>query len=122
MEKNSCSQPQRFGIKTLLLFVLLQVCLQFELFNMCLSILFTFTSTPENMLVFLEFHLQTFFSKPLLVLFPLQKYMPDLAGLFSHVLVDVSSVAALCSRWFPKGTRLLNLGMEHNKQIRDYVG
>jgi len=32
----------------------------------------------------------------------LKKYMPDLASLFSHVLVDVSSVRALCIRWFPK--------------------
>ncbi|XP_077246955.1 oligoribonuclease-like isoform X2 [Tasmannia lanceolata] len=32
----------------------------------------------------------------------LKKYMPDLAGLFSHVLVDVSSVKALCIRWYPK--------------------
>lgn len=35
----------------------------------------------------------------------LKKYMPELAGLFSHVLVDVSSVAALCSRWFPKARK-----------------
>ena len=33
----------------------------------------------------------------------LQKYMPDLAALFSHVVVDVSSVKALCIRWYPKG-------------------
>ncbi|XP_010417839.1 PREDICTED: oligoribonuclease-like [Camelina sativa] len=32
----------------------------------------------------------------------LKKYMPDLAALFPHVLVDVSSVKALCARWFPK--------------------
>ncbi|CAK9314103.1 unnamed protein product [Citrullus colocynthis] len=32
----------------------------------------------------------------------LKKYMPDLAGLFSHVLVDVSSVKALCFRWYPR--------------------
>ncbi|KAF3455212.1 hypothetical protein FNV43_RR05660 [Rhamnella rubrinervis] len=32
----------------------------------------------------------------------LKKYMPDLASLFSHVLVDVSSVKALCMRWYPK--------------------
>ncbi|XP_022730230.1 oligoribonuclease-like isoform X2 [Durio zibethinus] len=31
-----------------------------------------------------------------------QKYMPDLASLFSHVIVDVSSVRALCIRWYPK--------------------
>ncbi|CAA7018393.1 unnamed protein product [Microthlaspi erraticum] len=32
----------------------------------------------------------------------LKKYMPDLAALFPHVLVDVSSVKALCFRWFPR--------------------
>lgn len=32
-----------------------------------------------------------------------QKYMPDLAGLFSHILVDVSSIKALCIRWYPRG-------------------
>ncbi|GKV08274.1 hypothetical protein SLEP1_g19931 [Rubroshorea leprosula] len=31
----------------------------------------------------------------------LKKYMPELASLFSHVLVDVSSVKALCIRWYP---------------------
>ncbi|XP_057484219.1 oligoribonuclease-like isoform X2 [Actinidia eriantha] len=30
-----------------------------------------------------------------------QKYMPDLASLFHHVVVDVSSVKALCLRWYP---------------------
>ncbi|KAM0944307.1 putative oligonucleotidase [Dioscorea sansibarensis] len=35
----------------------------------------------------------------------LKKYMPGLAGLFPHVLVDVSSVMALCVRWFPKDKR-----------------
>ncbi|KAI4305859.1 hypothetical protein L6164_029195 [Bauhinia variegata] len=32
----------------------------------------------------------------------LKKYMPDLAALFPHVLVDVSSVKALCIRWYPR--------------------
>ncbi|TQD98766.1 hypothetical protein C1H46_015581 [Malus baccata] len=32
----------------------------------------------------------------------LKKYMPDLASLFSHVLVDVSSIKALCIRWYPR--------------------
>ncbi|XP_065861520.1 oligoribonuclease isoform X2 [Euphorbia lathyris] len=31
-----------------------------------------------------------------------QKYMPDLASLFSHQLVDVSSLTALCIRWYPR--------------------
>ncbi|KAM0051079.1 putative oligonucleotidase [Helianthus debilis subsp. tardiflorus] len=32
----------------------------------------------------------------------LKKYMPELASLFSHVVVDVSSINALCVRWFPR--------------------
>ncbi|GLJ21361.1 hypothetical protein SUGI_0392960 [Cryptomeria japonica] len=32
----------------------------------------------------------------------LRKYMPLLADAFSHVLVDVSSIKALCCRWYPK--------------------
>ncbi|KAJ8749998.1 hypothetical protein K2173_013913 [Erythroxylum novogranatense] len=35
----------------------------------------------------------------------LKKYMPDLAGMFSHIVVDVSSVKALCIRWFPRDHR-----------------
>lgn len=32
----------------------------------------------------------------------LKKYMPELASLFSHILVDVSSIKALCIRWYPR--------------------
>ncbi|KAK4338642.1 hypothetical protein RND71_043129 [Anisodus tanguticus] len=35
----------------------------------------------------------------------LKKYMPNLASLFSHVLVDVSSVKAVCLRWYPRDNR-----------------
>ncbi|KAL7081849.1 hypothetical protein ACP275_14G064200 [Erythranthe tilingii] len=35
----------------------------------------------------------------------LRKYMPDLAALFSHEIVDVSSLKALCIRWFPRDNR-----------------
>lgn len=35
----------------------------------------------------------------------LKKYMPDLASLFSHIVVDVSSIKALCIRWFPKDNK-----------------
>ncbi|KAL3693416.1 hypothetical protein R1sor_007067 [Riccia sorocarpa] len=31
----------------------------------------------------------------------IKKYMPKLAEIFSHIVVDVSSVRALCVRWFP---------------------
>ncbi|XP_034912036.1 oligoribonuclease isoform X1 [Populus alba] len=44
----------------------------------------------------------------------LKKYMPDLAGLFSHVVVDVSSVKALCIRWYPKG----NISSNCNRNTR----
>ncbi|KAK8466956.1 hypothetical protein PHAVU_008G205900 [Phaseolus vulgaris] len=49
----------------------------------------------------------------------LKKYMPTLASLFSHVLVDVSSVKALCIRWFPKVhiTALLDLLREYYSSI-----
>ncbi|KAM0866070.1 hypothetical protein ACQ4PT_042865 [Festuca glaucescens] len=32
----------------------------------------------------------------------LKKYMPQLAAIFSHVIVDVSTIMALCIRWYPK--------------------
>ncbi|KAG6542639.1 hypothetical protein Mapa_015970 [Marchantia paleacea] len=32
----------------------------------------------------------------------IRKYMPKLAEIFSHVVVDVSSVRALCVRWYPQ--------------------
>lgn len=35
----------------------------------------------------------------------LKKYMPDLANRFSHVIVDVSSVKALCIRWYPRDNK-----------------
>ncbi|KAH9327644.1 hypothetical protein KI387_007822, partial [Taxus chinensis] len=35
----------------------------------------------------------------------LKKYMPNLAAIFSHVLVDVSSIKALCFRWYPKDAK-----------------
>ncbi|KAG8371615.1 hypothetical protein BUALT_Bualt13G0106700 [Buddleja alternifolia] len=35
----------------------------------------------------------------------IRKYMPDLAALFHHVIVDVSSVKALCLRWYPKDNK-----------------
>ncbi|KAK6780132.1 hypothetical protein RDI58_022316 [Solanum bulbocastanum] len=36
----------------------------------------------------------------------LKKYMPNLASLFSHVLADVSSVKALCLRWYPRDGKM----------------
>lgn len=64
----------------------------------------------ENQVMeFVKRHVGTY--KPLLAgnsiymdLLFLKKYMPNLASLFSHVLVDVSSVKALCLRWYPKDT------------------
>ncbi|PKA49262.1 Oligoribonuclease [Apostasia shenzhenica] len=39
----------------------------------------------------------------------LKKYMPRLACIFPHILVDVSSIMALCIRWFPKGCSQLRV-------------
>jgi hypothetical protein len=42
--------------------------------------------------------------------------MPELAEIFSHVVVDVSSISALCIRWYPKGEKLYNYSsmMDHS--------
>ncbi|KAK4760545.1 hypothetical protein SAY87_005438 [Trapa incisa] len=72
----------------------------------------------EQVIEFVKRHAGTY--KPLLAgnsvymdfLF-LKKYMPDLASLFSHVLVDVSSVKTLCIRWYPKDQK--NLPSKENK-------
>ncbi|XXG48789.1 hypothetical protein AAC387_Pa02g3141 [Persea americana] len=64
-------------------------------------------NAEKQVMEFVEKHIGTY--KPLLagnsvyVDFSfLKKYMPDLAGLFSHILVDVSSIKALCIRWYPR--------------------
>ena len=43
--------------------------------------------------------------------------MPQLAAIFSHVIVDVSSVMALCMRWYPKGK--LNLMTDGPFQVSE---
>ncbi|CAL5333889.1 unnamed protein product [Camellia sinensis] len=49
----------------------------------------------------------------------LKKYMPDLASLFSHVIVDVSSVRSLCLRWYPKETRKAPLKENTHRAMDD---
>lgn len=49
----------------------------------------------------------------------LKKYMPNLAAIFSHVLVDVSSVAALCTRWFPKERKKAPLKEKNHRAMDD---
>ncbi|KNA10747.1 hypothetical protein SOVF_141310 isoform B, partial [Spinacia oleracea] len=49
----------------------------------------------------------------------LKKYMPDLASLFSHVLVDVSSVKALCVRWYPKAHRKAPAKSQKHRALDD---
>lgn len=55
----------------------------------------------------------------------LQKYMPNLAGLFSHVLVDVSSVRSLCIRWYPRGNIMLCLSgsfcVQHTSGVKYFI-
>ncbi|XP_015873331.2 oligoribonuclease isoform X2 [Ziziphus jujuba] len=49
----------------------------------------------------------------------IKKYMPDLASLFSHVLVDVSSVKALCMRWYPKDQRKAPVKEQKHRAMDD---
>ncbi|KAI6685407.1 hypothetical protein NL676_031320 [Syzygium grande] len=49
----------------------------------------------------------------------LKKYMPDLASLFSHVLVDVSSVKALCIRWYPRDLKKAPLKENRHRAMDD---
>eukprot|EP00850_Spirogloea_muscicola_P018630 SM000173S02999 [mRNA] locus=s173:106129:108331:+ [translate_table: standard] len=39
----------------------------------------------------------------------MKKYMPLLAEHFSHIIVDVSTIAALCARWYPQGRWTIGL-------------
>ncbi|KAM3386245.1 hypothetical protein ACQJBY_009711 [Aegilops geniculata] len=47
----------------------------------------------------------------------LKEYMPQLAGIFPHVIVDVSSITALCIRWFPKDYTSMVLLVDSTKSI-----
>ncbi|KAK4608220.1 hypothetical protein RGQ29_001860 [Quercus rubra] len=49
----------------------------------------------------------------------LKKYMPDLAALFSHVVVDVSSVKALCIRWYPKDNKNAPIKKSKHRALDD---
>ncbi|XP_071741149.1 oligoribonuclease-like [Rutidosis leptorrhynchoides] len=49
----------------------------------------------------------------------LKKYMPGLSSLFSHVIVDVSSINTLCHLWFPKDKKTPQKKNQH--QIMDDI-
>ncbi|XVF68600.1 hypothetical protein PTKIN_Ptkin11bG0014900 [Pterospermum kingtungense] len=49
----------------------------------------------------------------------LKKYMPELASLFSHVIVDVSSVRALCLRWYPRDKKKAPLKEKKHRAMDD---
>ncbi|KAF7126671.1 hypothetical protein RHSIM_Rhsim11G0123600 [Rhododendron simsii] len=49
----------------------------------------------------------------------LKKYMPNLAGLFSHVLVDVSSVRSLCIRWYPRENKKAPVKEKKHRALDD---
>ncbi|GKV01191.1 hypothetical protein SLEP1_g13766 [Rubroshorea leprosula] len=49
----------------------------------------------------------------------LKKYMPNLASLFSHVLVDVSSVKALCARWYPRDHKRAPVKKNNHRALDD---
>lgn len=49
----------------------------------------------------------------------LTKYMPRLAAEFSHVLVDVSSVRALCVRWYPRDAERQPAKKQQHRALED---
>jgi oligoribonuclease len=49
----------------------------------------------------------------------LKKYMPSLALIFPHVLVDVSSIKALCIRWFPKEKKMAPAKKKRHRAMDD---
>lgn len=52
-------------------------------------------------------------------LFFLKKYMPRLAKVFSHVIVDVSSVRSLCYRWSPQVSRRAPVKKKSHRALED---
>ncbi|KAL9261862.1 Oligoribonuclease-like protein [Drosera capensis] len=51
-----------------------------------------------------------------------QKYMPNLAAMFSHVLVDVSSVRALCLNWYPTASKKAPKKYNKHRAMNDIKG
>lgn len=49
----------------------------------------------------------------------MKKYMPELAGIFSHVVVDVSSISALCIRWYPKDQKKVPTKQKRHRALDD---
>ncbi|KMZ68030.1 Oligoribonuclease [Zostera marina] len=49
----------------------------------------------------------------------LKKYMPKLANMFSHVLVDVSSVSSLCLRWCPNAYKKAPRKKKNHRALDD---
>ncbi|KAH7373565.1 hypothetical protein KP509_17G062800 [Ceratopteris richardii] len=49
----------------------------------------------------------------------LKKYMPQLASLFPHRVVDVSSINALCRRWFPKDAERAPIKKKSHRAMDD---
>lgn len=49
----------------------------------------------------------------------LRKYMPTLAAEFSHVVVDVSSIRALCVRWYPRDAERAPTKKQEHRALED---
>lgn len=49
----------------------------------------------------------------------MKKYMPSLAAEFSHVLVDVSSIRALCVRWYPREAEKQPSKKQQHRSLED---
>lgn len=49
----------------------------------------------------------------------MKKYMPTLAAEFSHVLVDVSTIRALCVRWYPREAEKQPSKKQQHRSLED---
>lgn len=49
----------------------------------------------------------------------MKKYMPTLSAEFSHVLVDVSSIRALCVRWYPREAEKQPSKKQQHRSLED---
>lgn len=80
----------------------------------------------QEVLLFVQKHTKGNSGQPLLAgnsvyvdLKFMKKYMPALAAEFSHVLVDVSTIRALCVRWYPRAAEKQPSKKQEHRSLED---
>lgn len=51
----------------------------------------------------------------------IKHHMPELGSLFSHVVIDVSSITSLCKRWYPRDAYNLTRKKQHHRALEDIM-